>query len=217
MPSPTKKSISDDILYRLAGGIPTKSFPIHEQDIWAMIPEKVNAKFKLRHFDSTLSSGETIPDSAMIATYESIAVTSLGNGKSYALLPINPISLPLNMGIFLVYAPEYPDNFFIPLQRSQLALLKADELLNNLMGEIGYEPKKDRLLFTQDLTSLGVTNITMELCVFDMEDYGVNDPLPIPADYVDSLIDELVKEFSPVIAKTGIISSFTNPSQQPVK
>ena len=200
MPSPTKKSISDEVLYRLVGGIPTKSYPVQEQDIWGCIPEIVNEKFRLRHFDSTLASGETIPDNAMIATYENITVTSMGNGKSYAELPINPISLPMNIGIHMVYDPVYPDNFFIPLQRSQLALLRADELLNNLMGQVGFEPKKDRLIFTQDITMLGTSEVTMELCVFDINDYGVNDPMPIPADFVEGLIKRLMEEFLQVIS-----------------
>jgi hypothetical protein len=213
----TKKLISDAVLYKIAGGVPTPSFMVHEQDIWASLNYKINAMFKVRHFDSTLASGEMLPENSMIATYENITVTSMDNGKSYATLPINPISLPLNMGIFMIYDPNYPDNFFIPLQRSQLALLRADELLNNLMGEIGYEPKNDRVIFTQDITMYNIPKVTMELCVLNISDYGVTDALPIPSDYVDGLIQELTNEFAPIIAKTGIISNFTNPTQQPVK
>lgn len=213
----TKKSISDSVLYKLAGGIPTNSFPVHEQDIWAALDHKINSLYKLRHINATLPSGETLPENAMIATYENIAVTSTGDGKSYSLLPIIPIGLPMNMGIFMIYNPKYPDNFFVPLQRSQLALLRADELLNNLMGQVGYEPKNDRVVFTQDITMYDTTSVTMELCVFDISGYSVTENLPIPADMEDSVEDELFKEFESVVAKTGIENRFTNPNQQPIK
>lgn len=217
MPSVTKKQISDEVLYRIVGGVPTKSFPVQEQDIWASIPDKINAMFRVRHFDSTLASGETIPDNAMIATYENVTVTSMGNGKSYSLFPINPISLPKGMGVFMIYDPKNPDNFFIPLQRSQLALLRADELLNNIMGQIGFEPKNDRVIFTQDITMYDINTVTMELCVFDITDYGVTDPLPVPSDMVEDIVESLVKEFSLVLPKTGIVSNFTNETQVPQK
>jgi hypothetical protein len=99
--SHTKKLISDSVLYKLAGGVPPRAFPVHEQDIWAALDNKVNSLFKLKHFDTTLPSGETLPEAAMIATYEGVTVTSVDGGKSRATLPIVPISLPKNMGIYL--------------------------------------------------------------------------------------------------------------------
>lgn len=213
-----KKLIGEQVLYRIASGYPDTSYQVDIRDIYKAIEQKVNSKFRLRHFNATLPSGNTMPEHAMIATYENIAVTSLGNGKSQSLLPVTPISLPLNMGIYMVYDPRYPDNFFIPLQRSQLALLRADELLNNLMGMIGFEPKNNVLLFTQDITMFGTSSITMELAVFDMSQYADTDKLPIPADLEDEIVNELVNDFSPVQPETGDVNNYTNaPSQIPVK
>lgn len=212
MPS-TKKIISDSVLYKLAGGIPTPGFPVHERDVWNALDDKINAKFKLHHFDTTLASGETLPEFSMIATYEGNAVTSLGNGKAVATLPVQPINLPKGVGICYVYDAANPDNFYIPLQRGQLALLKVDTLLNDLNGQIGYEPKKNTIVFTKDITQFGVTEVTMELAVFDISQYTTTQDLPIPADMVDEIEDELIKEFAPVLAKSGFVSNFTNPSQ----
>jgi hypothetical protein len=153
----------------------------------------------------------------MIATYDNVAVTSLGNGKATATLPAQPVNLPKGIGICYVYDPNNPDNFYIPLQRGQLSLLKADTLLNDLGGQIGYEPKKDSIIFTKDITQFGVTSVTMELVVFDITQYSTTQELPIPADYVDELIDELIKEYAPVLAKSGYVSDFVNPTQMPPK
>ena len=117
------------------------------------------------------------------------------------------------MGIYLVYDPANPDNPFIPLQRGQISLLKVDGLLNDLMGQIGYEPKNQTITFTKDLTLFGVTNVTMELCVFDISNYSITQDLPIPADYIGRLVDELVSEFAPVSAETGMVNNFSNAGQ----
>lgn len=210
--SHSKRLISDSVLYKLAGGIPTKSFPVQERDIWASLNNKVNALFKLKHFDTTLASGETMPENYMIATYDNIAVTSSGE-RSVATLPITPIALPKNMGIYLIYNPNYPDAFFIPLQRGQSALLNADSLLNDLGGQIGYEPKNKTIIFRKDITTLGMSTVSMELCVLDISAYTETEALPIPADMIEAIEDELVKEFAPVLAKNGIVSNFVNPTQ----
>lgn len=212
----TKKSISDSVLYKLAGGIPDASLPIDERDIWAELEKRINEKYKLHYFDTTLSIGETIPEAAMIATYEGITVTSSGE-KSYSLLPVTPISLPKNMGIFQVFATGYDEIPFIPLQRGQRGLLRSDELLNDCLGLISYEPKNNRIVYSKDLTTLGVSTVIMELCVLKISEYGVNDTLPIPASMEGELMDELIKQFVWVTAETGQVNNWSNINQQQPK
>jgi hypothetical protein len=166
--------------------------------------------------DITLPSGEYIPENTMIATYEGNTVTSVGE-KSTALLPIVPISFPKNMGIFLVYDPAYPDIPFKPLQRGQSALLRTNPILNDALGLITYEPRNNILLFNRDLTLFGITEVTMELCVMDMSQYGERDNLPIPADMEERIINELVQQFSPVIPDMGIVNPVGAATQQPIK
>ena len=211
MPS-TKKEISDTVLYRLAGGVPDSGFPVDERDIWSSLEDIINAIFKVHHFDTTLPSGDTIPENTMIATYENIAVTSSGE-RAYSTLPITPISLPRNMGIYMVYDPKYPDMPYIPVQRGQMALLKADRLLNDLMGQAGYEPLSNKIIYSKDITTFGTTSVTMELCVFDISQYTATQDLPIPADMVGSITDQLVLEFSKITAEAGVVNNFTNAGQ----
>jgi len=221
----TKKQISESILFKLAGGYPTKSFPIHEEDIWSSLEQKINAKFAMKQFSVNLPSGETIPDNLALATYEDIVVTSVYSGKSKATLPVMPISLPKNAGIneirpVLNQVPtgdKIHGDPMVQIIAGQDFLLKADTLLNDLLGQFGYTPKGRTIYFNKDLTTLNITKVDMWLVVLDMSQYGVNDLLPIPADYEAELEDELIQEFAPVVAKTGIVSNFTNPSQAPIK
>ncbi len=214
MANSTKKILAEQILYRIYGGTPDTSAPIQEEDVFKALEQKINSLFKLRQFDTTLPSGETIPDNSMLATYEDITVTSLGNGKSKALLPVQPISLPKSVGIFLVYDPANPDNPFIPVQRGQMALLKVDSLLNNMMGQIAYEPKNNYVEFNRDLTTFGVNKVTFELCVMDISQYSETQYLPIPSDMEETIVNELVAQFSPVTPESGIVNPITNSNQK---
>lgn len=208
----TKKTISDAVLFKLAGGYPDGAFPVDERDIWSSLEQKINAKFKLRQFDTNLPAGETIPSNLHIAIYEGVAVASVGEAST-STLPITPISLPMEMGIFLVYDSRYPDNPFIPLRRGQRALMRADNLLSDLFGQITYDVTNRTLRYNKDLTLLGCDEVTMELIVFDMSQYSVTDVLPIPADYEAELEDELVREFAPVTPESGIVNPITTANQ----
>ncbi len=214
MSGTTKFLMAEQVLFRYYGGFYDKSGPVQMTDVYKAIEQKVNSTFKIRHIDTTLPSGETIPENTMIATYENVAVTSTGNGKATATLPIIPISLPKSMGIYLIYDPNHPDNFYVPIQRGQTALLKTDTLLNDLIGDIGYEPKNNTIVFQKDITTFGVSNVTMELCVFDISQYSETEPLPIPADMEDKIVNELVAQFMPVNPETGLVNNYTTVDQQ---
>ena len=212
--SSTKYIIAEQVLFRYYGGYIDTSGPIKRPDVYKALEQKINSLFKLRHFDVTLPSGETTPDNVMIGVYEGIAVTSLNNGKSKATLPVTPISLPKNVGIYQIYNPEFPDFPFIPLLKGQRGLLRTDSLLNDVLGQITYEPQNNAVTFSKDLLLLGCPAVTMELCIMDISLYSETDPLPIPADYEQTLIDELVQAFMPVLPEVGLVNNWTTANQK---
>ena len=210
----TKRILGEQILYRYYGGYIDTKGPIQLEDVYKAIEQKVNSLFKLRHFDTTLPSGETIPDNLCIAVYENNAVTSLNNGKSKCTLPATPISLPKNVGIYQVYNPDYPDFAFIPIQKGQRSLLRTDSLLNDMLGQITYEPSNTELLFSKDLLLQDCPNVTIELCIMQISQYSETDRLPIPADFEQTIIDEIVEALMPVLPETGLVNNYTTANQK---
>ena len=216
--SSTKKIIGEQILFRYYGGYIDTSGPVQLPDTYKAIEQKLNSLFKLRHFDVTLPSGETTPDNLMIAVYENQTVISLNpSAKSKVLLPVTPISLPKNVGIYQVYNPEFPDFPFIPLMKGQRGLLRTDALLNDVLGQITYEVSNNALLFSKDITLMGCPAVTIELCVMDISLYSETDPLPIPADYEQTIIDELMQAFMPVLPELGLVNNYTTANNLPPK
>lgn len=211
--SSTKRILSDIVLTRLQAGWPDISGAVQKQDVWKAIEQKVNSIFKLSQFKVNLPNGSTIPDNLAMATYTDVPVTTYASGqKSIATLPVMPISLPRNVGIFGVdVAMSLGLNLgwsFIPLQAGQNNLLRTDFLLNNLMGDVGYEPYGNKIVITKDVTVYKVTKLDFQLIVFDISNYSETDILPIPADYEQQIIDELMVEFSPIQAVPELVSNY---------
>lgn len=212
MANSTKKILSEQIRYRLEAGYPDVAASVQEEDVIKAIEQTVNALFKSEYLNVTLPSGETIPDNLMTAYYEGISVTVEGT-RAVATLPVMPISLPRNMGVYRV---TYGDNDtdFIPVPMGQGALLKADKLLNDLLGSIYYEVRKNKVVFSKDITLLGIDTVNMYLVVMDISQYSDTQVLPIPAGMEEQIIETVFAKFAPVGSETGVVNNFTTAGQK---
>lgn len=210
MPQLTKILIADQVLYQLAGGIPGVAFPIKPQDVIKAAEQKINTDFKMQYLTTTLPSGETIPEFTMIGTYENVALTAYMNDqKCIATLPVMPISLPRNMGVWNIYSPDYPQNTFIPLRPQQAILLRSQPLINDLLGQIGYTPNGNKVIFEVNLLLLGISSLTFELLVSDFSKYSDTDYLNLPSDYERGLIEYLVQFFSPMRQSDKAVDAYS--------
>ncbi len=214
----TKRLISDQILFRLKGGFPDLAGAVQKQDVWIAIDQWVNARFKLQQFNTNLPSGETVPDGLAIATYTDVNLVST-RGVVTAQLPVIPISLPKNIGIFNVQTAaslgaDVPQLDFIPLIRGQYALLATDKLLNDLMGEVGYTPSNGYITLTKDVTLYGVTKVDMDLVVFSIAQYSETDILPVPADFENDMVNDIYKMFAPVTSEPGLVTNYAIPQSK---
>lgn len=87
-----------------------------------------------------------------------------------------------------------PDQY-IPLQPGQDWMLAGQSnLINDLMGQVGYTPHDGFVVMTEDVIQTRNTKfVTMKLVVMDAEKYGEWDPLPIPADMAADVIQDAFK------------------------
>ena len=166
------------------------------------IGQVINSMIKTEYFSVNLKMGEAIPNGTVMALYENIEVQS-SNGKSQCTLPIKPIKLPRNMGVWAIY-PKYDlrsnyeyDKEFIPLQIGQGGLLKSQPLINDLLGQVGYENFGDKIYFTKDIKQLYPdVVVSMRLAIMDVSQYSDYDNLPVPAEMEWSIIQEVFKMYS---------------------
>lgn len=181
----TPYRLAEEIQLILAGGVVSASFSPSINEIKISVAQVANTMFKVDYFAANLGNvefKEVIPNGAALGLYEGIAVTSYGQ-RSKCTLPVKPLKLPRNMGIWSIFSPDYPDNEFIPLQMGQFNQLKSQGFLSDLLGKITYENFGLDVIFNKDLTLVGtVTTVSMRLAILDFSQYGDWDVLPLPAE-----------------------------------
>jgi hypothetical protein len=157
---------------------------------------------------------ERIPNGCVLGMYEDIAVSQY-NGKSMAVLPIKPMKMPRNMGVWGIY-PKWEtngyydfDKEFIPLQMGQGGLLKSQRLISELLGQVGYEVFGDKVIFTKDIKSINQEVVlAMRLMILDIDQYSDWDMLPIPPEMEFDVVNEVVKMYK----EQGIPDKTVDPS-----
>lgn len=220
-------------IYRLAeqamnlieGGDLKAASSISLPEIKIACGQVINTLLKTEYMSINIAMRETIPNGTVLGLYESVPCET-SNGKSQCTLPIKPIKLPRNMGIWAVY-PRYEtngnyeyDKEFIPLQMGQAGLLKSQPMINDLLGQVGYENFGDKLVFTKDIKSMYPNVVlAMRLAIMDISQYGDFDILPLNPEYEWQVITEVYKMYStqPIpdkLVDSSVAESKGQPTQQ---
>lgn len=210
----TSYRLSEEIKKILDFGVVQLATKVSLNEIKIAIGQVINSMLKVEYLTVNPKLGEKIPNTTVLGTYENIDVSPRGTSKSGAMLPVRPISLPRNMGIFSVYRTGHPDEEFIPMQMGQQSLAKSQPLLNDLFGQVSYENKGMELRFNKDLTQLYPNEtITCELAIMDISQYGDFDPLPVPPEYEFEIKKQVVALYAPEGTADMLVDSSTKEQQ----
>lgn len=208
--------LSEEILKMLSGGDIQNATNISLNEIKISIGQVCNQILKVEHFSVNEKMGERIPNGSVLGFYSGIVVSKYSNGKSKCSLPIKPLKLPRNMGVFSVWLTGHPEKEFIPLQMGQANLINSQPLINDLLGQVGYENFGIDLVFTKDLTiSSGANQVTvdMRLAIMDISQYGDFDPLPILPEMEWQVKQEVLKLYSSVGIADMLVDNTTKQQQ----
>jgi len=208
--------LAEECLKMLSGGVIQESTNISINEIKISIGQVINQLLKVDYFSVNGKMNEAIPNGTVLGLYEDIAC-STWNGKSKATLPIKPIKLPRNMGVWAIY-PKYElngdyelDKEFIPLQMGQGGLLKSQLQISDLLGQVGYETFGDQIIFTKNIKELYPNVVlAMRLAIMDISLYDDYDVLPLLPEHEWQIKQEIVKMYSGV----GIPDMLVDPTSK---
>lgn len=205
----TKYKIAEQVVRLLNGGdIPVASkVKILEAKI--AVEQVINKMLKMEYLNLNIPTSEFIPNGASVATYEDIEVVQYGT-RSKSVLPAMPLKLPRGIGVYQIFDPANMDCPFIPLEMGQWGLLKSQPLINNLLGQVGYEWYGTEIIYTSDLTQPDPIAVTIRLVVLDAGQYSDYDILPLPADMEWDVIQEVYKLFSTEPVADKLVDSGVN-------
>lgn len=210
--------ISEQISRILNGGeIPVAANPSIPQ-IKISVGQVINQLLKtdVLQMNVNRDMDERVPNGTVLGLYEDIEVVPY-NGKSKATLPIKPIKLPRNMGVWAIY-PKWEangnyelDKEFIPLQMGQGGLLKSQSLISDLLGQVGYETFGMEVVFTKDLTAMYESpKVAMRLAIMDVSLLDDYDILPILPEMEATVIQAVVAMFRPNVIQDKLVDSGVN-------
>jgi hypothetical protein len=200
-------------------GAPAVASTVTINELKIACSQVINQLLKTEHFTINEKMGERIPNGTILGLYEDIPVVTY-NGKSKCSLPIKPLKLPRNMGVFAIY-PKYTlggnyeyDKEFIPLQMGQAGLLKSQPLLNDLLGQVGYENFGMEIIFTKDIKQyFPDVVLAMRLAIMDISQYGDYDPLPVLPEMEFTIIQEVYKLYVSEKSPEKLVDSTAKETQ----
>lgn len=216
----TKYYLMEEVRSLLSGGDPSAGSKFEPRMVMVHIAQAINSKLRVEYFNTTLPADETLPENLVLASYDNIAVEAYKD-RSRAKLPAIPIALRRNMGIFHVSLTDDLDNPFIPLQSGQFAFVKTQNLINGLLGQVGYEYADGYVVFTEDLAAraVPVSAVFMRLVVMDFDKYSDYDLLPLPADMAGDILKEVYNLLMQTPPKDGRVDSMNEetPDKRPIE
>lgn len=194
--------LAEQVLGLIEGGNPGAASSVSINECKIACQQVINQLLKTEYLSINGKMGEAIPNGTVLGLYENLPIVSY-NGKSKCTLPIKPIKMPRNMGIWAIY-PKYTangnyelDKEFIPLQMGQGGLIKSQPLLNDLLGQVGYENFGLDVIFTKDIPAMFPDAVVaMRLAIMDISLYSDYDVLPILPEMEWTVIQEVYKLYS---------------------
>lgn len=194
--------LAEECLKLLNGGDIQAATNVSINEVKISICQVANSLLKVEHFNVNEKLGEKIDNGGVLALYENIQC-STWNGTTKAVLPIKPIKLPRNMGVFGVY-PKYVlggnyefNKEWIPMQMGVGGLLKSQPLISDILGQVGYENFGLDIIATKDMKSLYPDMVlAMRLAIMDLSQYDDYSIFPVLPEQEWQIKQEIVKLYS---------------------
>lgn len=208
----TKAIISEQV-QRIYARFLDKNNPsdvIDIREVMLLVNQAINKILKLEVAESFKAGLVDIPKCSLIQ-YTASVTADATNNRSYLTLPVIPLTLPLDMGIWSISASNAAMTPYIPIP-SQDVLVFQGANLSYLEGQIGYYVQGKKVFFTKDITLAGngsISSVIINILASDFSQFADNDMLPISPEVESAVITEVLN-----IISGGRVSQAEMASQQ---
>tara|TARA_R100001594_G_scaffold8109_5_gene21305 strand:- start:20065 stop:20718 length:654 start_codon:yes stop_codon:yes gene_type:complete len=199
----TKKKLAEQALRIIQGGSVRDDSEIDIREIMMNIEQERDRLIKAELFQS-ISMGEYNINGAFISTYVSSISDDIEKDMKYSNIPVTPMSLPNDLGMFQVSFEKDQFNTFVRIPNG------ATGLYNNLnssrlLGRIGYfvESSLNSTCESSSGTRVYYTNMPKDCTksvllkvVATSENIGEDDPFPIAPEMESQIIRSVVELYS---------------------
>jgi hypothetical protein len=195
----TKKILAEQI-QRLYARFIDKENPsdiIDTREIILLVGQSLNKVLKLQVAESFKAGMIDVPKCNLIE-YTASVTADTGNSRAYITLPVIPLTLPMDMGIWSISAATGAMNPYIPIPAQDVLVFQGANL-SYLEGKIGYYVQGKRVYFTKNITLTAngtVTSVVVNLLTMDLSQFGDNDLLSISPEVESTIIADVLETIS---------------------
>lgn len=179
-------------------------------EVMLLVSQAINKILKLEVAESFKAGLVDIPKCSLIQ-YTASVTADAPNNRSSITLPVIPLTLPLDMGIWSISASGAAMTPYIPIPAQDVLVFQGANL-KYLEGQIGYYVQGKKVFFTKDLTLAGngsISSVIINILASDFSQFGDNDMLPISPEVESAVITEVLN-----IISGGRVSQAELASQQ---
>ena len=195
----TKKILAEQI-QRLYARFIDKENPsdiIDTREIILLVGQSLNKVLKLQVAESFKAGMIDVPKCNLIE-YTAAVTADTGNSRAYITLPVIPLTLPMDMGIWSIAAATGAMSPYIPIPAQDVLVFQGANL-SYLEGKTGYYVQGKRVYFTKNITLTAngtVTSVVVNLLTMDLSQFGDNDFLPISPEVESTIIADVLETIS---------------------
>lgn len=196
----TTKYILAEQIQRLYARFLDKNNPsdvIDIREVKLLVNQSVNKVLKLQVADSFKAGMVDVPKCNLVE-YTCTVTAETGNNRSYITLPVIPLTLPMDMGIWSIAAATGAMTPYIPIPAQDVLVFQGANL-SYLEGKIGYYLQGKKVYFTKNITLTAngsVTSVIVNLLVSDFSQLSDTDMLPISPEVESAIIDDVLQIIS---------------------
>jgi hypothetical protein len=165
------------------------------------VEQSINKVLKIQVADSFKAGMYDVPKCNLIQ-YTCAVTSEPSNSRAFINLPVIPLTLPMDMGIWSIAASAAALTPYIPIPAQDVLVfgtIANGTNLSYLEGQVGYYVQGKKIYFTKDITTVGngsITSVVVNLLVMDFSQIGDNELLPISPEVESTIIEDVLTTIS---------------------
>jgi hypothetical protein len=163
------------------------------REIKLLVNQSINKVLKLQVAESFQAGMIDVPK-CNIVEYTCAVTSQSANLRAFITLPVIPITLPMDMGIWSISAANAVMTPYIPIPSQDVIVFQGTNL-SALEQQVGYYVQGKRIYFTKDITTItngSITSVLVNLLVADFSTQGDNDLLLISPEVESAIIEDVL-------------------------
>jgi hypothetical protein len=197
----TLRQLVRQIITDLSGGDISRDTPYNENYVAQRVRFRLNGLLKLTFFEK-YAEGDKTPINTYIWRYEKVPVQK-GDKSLFIDLPVVPVTLPHDKGVWKVYPENNPYESFIPRHNVGItSILPA----GRLQGKRGYWRVGKKIFFDNNQTPI-VKEVDVELIIAAPETLGLDEDLPATPEVLSECIQLVKQDVAKMILEDTIDNS----------